>query len=246
MGSVLCREMGMRGLGGCRALGGHGVLGECEVLEIWGVLVGCEVLGVWGIFGVHGIPGECEDLGFCGILGRHGVPGSRVMLLRHSTLGGHRVLGGLGSPGGFRVSPGCRGGVAALPRVTLSLAPAGGAGAAGAAAVPPGHGHVPVRHRAVWHRAQRLLPRLPRRQRRGEHGDLPEPPVHRDLRAQPQRLPSASVLRGSGRCHPRPVPNVSQPHFLAVASQCRVPLLARCAVNSVQWYWFLSYLSQGF
>lgn len=215
-------------LGVCGILGAHGVLVECEVQGVWGILWECKVLEVWGILGRQGVLCDAGET---------------------QRPGGTRGPGGIGESS---EGPGCplrvpgRGGVAALPRVTLSLLPAGGAGAAGAAAVPPGHGHVPVRHRAVRHRARRLVPRVPRRQRRGEHGDLPEPPVHRDLRAQPQRLPSASVLRGWGGASPARSQMYPSPRFLAVASQCRVPLLARCAVNSVQWYWFLSYLSQGF
>lgn len=88
--------------------------------------------------------------------------------------------------------------VVAVPLTLLHLA-AGRAGGEGAAEIPPGHGHVALCHRPVHHRPQRGVPRLPHRQRRGEHRDLPEPPLHRDLRRQPEGLPSASVLRGEGR-----------------------------------------------
>lgn len=85
------------------------------------------------------------------------------------------------------------------PPPTFLHPTAGRAGGEGTAEIPPGDGHVALCHRSVRHRPQRGVPRLPHRQRHREHRDLPEPPLHRDLRRQPERLPSASVLRGEGR-----------------------------------------------
>uniref|UniRef100_A0A8C6CIS0 Synaptogyrin 3 n=1 Tax=Moschus moschiferus TaxID=68415 RepID=A0A8C6CIS0_MOSMO len=121
------------------------------------------------------------------------LPVVRGLLFPHQPVAAHGARAGYGASWG-------RG--ARRHHLQLLLHPQlGGAYREGPAAVPSGHRHVTLCHRAAGCWGGPDLPGLPGGQWCGRHRDLSEPALHRDPGHQPQRVPGPCLLEAS---RPRP------------------------------------------